>query len=523
MLVKTLNALAMAHHISQEDEFYSHDIHADDKHHGQEEKRNSLGRRIDVQQKSVRTRDRHGGYHLRSNPSPDPRQQVMPRSDYFHSQEDAVSKHRDEVPAFESSAGSRREPLISPSDKQAFVRENNPVPSEYGINEPSYTKSERYSSRDFDPSSKHLRNHSPGEKRESSDISRAVQNSDATATRQREAFGIPRPISDYYTDSIHEIPSERHLPHATSDLSSVGDDVWQEDYDTLSEEAETLFRRLGVQSNDQMAKRSSKRAGQSYLTPNDHEQRGDRSRSRTSPEYTNHSQDPRLGARQSWRSGLPSSVYRTLLDRYGETEMRRQEILWELYKTEQIFADRLHSIVRLFVQPLRAQNRKSWIVGVPNDVARLFDWLEDIVNLHLEILAALQNARKGHYSMIDRVANSLKVLVPKLEVYQPYLARLEETTASIQRLIADDENDFGEFISIQESSTECDGGSLEQLLIEPVNRLGQYPDYFRVCTFGHLCNQRIKLRCPQNSVCYMLLLIHIQTICRRSRCFIPRT
>lgn len=440
--------------------------------------------------------DRHGGY--RSNPSTDFRQQLMPHGNYSYShptQKDPVSGHRDEVRQMtaldENSARSRREPLKLPSDKQAFVRESNPEPPEYGIKRHSYTKSDRYSPRDFDPSSKHPRNQSPNENRESSDISRAVQNSDAAATRQREAFGIPRPISDYYTDSIHEVPSEQHLPHATSNLSSVGDDVWQEDYDALSEEAETLFRRLGVQSKDQTAKRSNKRTGQSYVTPNDHEQREHRSRSRKSPEHANHFPDPeqnrsRFGARQSWRSSLPSSVYRTLLDRYGETEIRRQEILWELYETEQTFADRLHSIVRLFVQPLRAQNRKSWIVGVPDDVARLFDWLEDIVNLHLEILAALQRARKGHYSMIDRVANSLKVLVPKLEVYQPYLARLEETTASIQRLIDDGENDFGEFVSIQEASTECDGGSLEQLLIEPVNRLGQYPDYFRVRIFGHL-------------------------------------
>lgn len=89
--------------------------------------------------------------------------------------------------------------------------------------------------------------------------------------------------------------------------------------------------------------------------------------------------------------------------------------------------------------------------------------------------------------MVNQVAKSLKVLVPKLEVYQPYLARLEETTASIQRLTADCENDFGEFVSIQEASTECDGGRLEQLLVEPINRLGQYPDYFQVRVFGHLC------------------------------------
>ena len=69
--------------------------------------------------------------------------------------------------------------------------------------------------------------------------------------------------------------------------------------------------------------------------------------------------------------------------------MERQEIIWELCETELAFVDRLHSVIRLFIRPLRAQNSKTWIAGVPPDVARLFDWLEDIVNVHSQISAVL--------------------------------------------------------------------------------------------------------------------------------------
>lgn len=331
---------------------------------------------------------------------------------------------------------------------------------------------------------------------ELSDISSAAENSYAAATRQREAFGIPRPISDYYTDSIHEVASQE-LPHANSDLSSVGDDIWREDCDGFSAEAESLFEKLGgVNHNgeDPRRKRSSTKDFQTQPCRNVCDLSG-RSHSALSqnsdassvydeqiPEPSENPQGRSFSLKsiKTWRSDIPPSVYHTLLEQYGEVEIHRQEVIWELCETECMFVNHLHGVVRLFVRPLRAQNSKTWITGVPAEVARLFDWLEDIVNLHSHILAALQAARKGPYSMVDLIAESLRVLVPRLEVYQPYLVRLEDVAALIERLGDDEQSDFGEFVTLQESSTECDGWGLERFLIEPVNRLSQYPEFFRV-------------------------------------------
>jgi len=90
--------------------------------------------------------------------------------------------------------------------------------------------------------------------------------------------------------------------------------------------------------------------------------------------------------------------------------------------------------------------------------------LEDIVNLHAQMLTALHTARKGHYSIVERVAESLKIFVPRLEVYQPYLVRLEDVAALIERLMDNEQSDFGEFVTLQENSAECDGWSLERFL-----------------------------------------------------------
>jgi hypothetical protein len=56
----------------------------------------------------------------------------------------------------------------------------------------------------------------------------------------------------------------------------------------------------------------------------------------------------------------------------------------------------------------------------------------------------------------------------------------------IERLMEDEHSDFGEFVTIQQGSTECQGWSLEKFLIEPVNRLAHYPEFFRVSTFCYL-------------------------------------
>ena len=332
----------------------------------------------------------------------------------------------------------------------------------------------------------------------SSDISSFAESSYAVATRQREAFGIPRPISDYYTDSVHEVASEE-LPHADSDLSSVGDDLWRADCEGFSAEAETLFEKLGSSSyhqDDVRGRRSSTKSHPEQPRYNDSDFPGQRSSSSFSQnsdapsvyddkatEASHLEKDWRitsLKANATWRSSIPPSIYRSLLDHHGEVEMQRQEVIWELCKTESLFVNHLHTVVRLFVQPLRAQNSKTWITGVPADVARLFDWLDDIVNLHSQILTTLHASRTGHYSTVDRIAETLKVFVPRLEVYQPYLVRLEDIAALIERLMVDEHSEFGEFVALQEGSTECDGRSLEKFLIEPVNRLAQYPEFFRV-------------------------------------------
>ena len=152
----------------------------------------------------------------------------------------------------------------------------------------------------------------------------------------------------------------------------------------------------------------------------------------------------------------------------------------EIFETEEDLLRLFHICVRLFIRPLRMQNSKSWITGVPPNVAKLFDWFDDIVTLHEEIYESLCLARDTMTPTTDRVSEVLRHFVLNAEVYQPYLVRLSDVSEEIMALTDSRNNDLGQFISLQQRQPECESWSLERLLMLPVNRLAAYQDLFAV-------------------------------------------
>lgn len=108
------------------------------------------------------------------------------------------------------------------------------------------------------------------------------------------------------------------------------------------------------------------------------------------------------------------------------------------------------------------------------------------MNLHNQMLSALQATRTAQYPSVERVAESIRVFLPRFEVYQPYLVRLADVVSLMEHLVQDETSDFGEFIDIQQGNPECDDWSFQMFLNEPVGRLAKYPDFFSVSvSFSH--------------------------------------
>ena len=159
----------------------------------------------------------------------------------------------------------------------------------------------------------------------------------------------------------------------------------------------------------------------------------------------------------------------------------REAVIQEIFETEENLLRLLHICMRQFVLPLRIESSRSWITGVPRNVARLLDWFDDIVNLHEQIYQSLCLARDTQSSTTDRVSESLRCFVLKAEVYQPYLIRLPDVSEEISLLMAGSgESDFGQFVNLQEQTSECDGWTFRSLLMLPVHRLSAYQTLFSV-------------------------------------------
>ncbi|KAF8123546.1 Dbl homology domain-containing protein [Boletus edulis] len=144
-------------------------------------------------------------------------------------------------------------------------------------------------------------------------------------------------------------------------------------------------------------------------------------------------------------------------------------------------------MIQLFISPLRVRDTRMWVSGIPGDVTKLFDWLDDIVRVHAQLSSTLVSRQIVDHPRLQIISEVFRGFVPRLETYQPYLVKLEFTASVIDGLIHEGKNDFGDFIKLQEASERCQGWNLETYLIEPVNRLAQYPEVFRASVDHGLC------------------------------------
>ncbi|KAG6372057.1 hypothetical protein JVT61DRAFT_8765 [Boletus reticuloceps] len=317
-------------------------------------------------------------------------------------------------------------------------------------------------------------------KRYSSELSRIMAVSIAAAERQRQAFGISSSpdLEDHEADSSQ-------LPHADSDVSLIGGHRWQDDCDELA--TGSLLQQL-----DQTCGTDGRESDSRPLSTGELSLSSAQTHSSVSQESiysTSNSPTRRLSQGivvQESPPAIPTvrdqqwqTFERHVLDSYGEVEAQRQRFIWEFTESEDNFVTQLQNMIQLFISPLRVRDTRMWVSGIPGDVTKLFDWLDDIVRVHAQLSSTLVSRQIVDHPRLQIISEVFRGFVPRLETYQPYLVKLEFTASVIDGLTHEGKNDFGDFIKLQEALERCQGWSLEKYLIEPVNRLAQYPEVFR--------------------------------------------
>jgi hypothetical protein len=193
-----------------------------------------------------------------------------------------------------------------------------------------------------------------------------------------------------------------------------------------------------------------------------------------------------MSSDRTWRATIPDSIYDQIRRIHSADELLRQEVIFELCQTEESFVNGLKGVVRLFSQPLRTPHGK-WIAGVPFNVSRLFDSLNDIVYLHSHLVDALRQNKLAQGALVLRFADTFQPYVSRLEVHQAYLVRFEGVTREIEDLARKPDSEFGEFVRMQQGLPECGAMTLSSFLLKPVQRLMKYPLFFKVSLGAFSC------------------------------------
>ncbi|KAF8685055.1 RhoGEF domain [Rhizoctonia solani] len=188
-------------------------------------------------------------------------------------------------------------------------------------------------------------------------------------------------------------------------------------------------------------------------------------------------QDKRKAIHESWRASLEDIEFKRLEKAYEPTELCRQELIWEFHQSERMFVETMRTLIRLFFQPLRTQDQRKWITGLSPEVTKLFDWLDDIAHLHEQLLDALETMRQDHEQVIILFSETVQPFIPLMELYQPYVVRMDETVKQISAMTLDSSSHFGEFVRMKHALADCED-SLEDMIKRPLSRVREYIHFF---------------------------------------------
>ncbi|KAF8840098.1 hypothetical protein BDN67DRAFT_1003204 [Paxillus ammoniavirescens] len=190
--------------------------------------------------------------------------------------------------------------------------------------------------------------------RYSSELSRIMAASNEAAAQQSQAFGIGSSLG--FED--HRPGATSTLPHADSDLSSVGGEGWQYQCDDL--DTGSLLQQLSRPDTSGSSDKQS--------LAEEHPLISSQTQSSMSQEsiYSTQNSPTR---RETIIYEFPSSSLterdhkwgefeRHVLHCYGGEESRRQRFVWELADSEENFVGQLRNMVQLFILPLRARDTR---------------------------------------------------------------------------------------------------------------------------------------------------------------------
>ena len=168
---------------------------------------------------------------------------------------------------------------------------------------------------------------------------------------------------------------------------------------------------------------------------------------------------------ERWKDKVTPEQYEAVPER----ERQRQEVIYELIRTEREYVRDLGIVIDVFLKPIKEKKILS-----PKEMA-LFSSIDQLKPVNEELLRRLTE-RFDVNPVVEEVGDVFVTLAEYFKIYKVYCRNHPHSMLEYQRLKTDGKNKkFKQFEEEALKKTECRLMDLQSFLLKPVQRICKYP------------------------------------------------
>ncbi|KAI9141773.1 Dbl homology domain-containing protein [Paraphysoderma sedebokerense] len=172
-----------------------------------------------------------------------------------------------------------------------------------------------------------------------------------------------------------------------------------------------------------------------------------------------------LGSR-SWVESMGGSEVVEKLN-LSKADIKRQEVIYEMAKTEQDYVKDLDFVLETYITPLR----KNKVVRA-KDLAIIFSNWEQLLPVNQELLRSLES-RRGQNKIVEQVGDIWLRISDYLKIYTMYCSNHPYALVRLEKVMG--VKSFSKFCDACAALPESRSMNLASYLIKPVQRICKYP------------------------------------------------
>nr|CAG8497529.1 13647_t:CDS:2 [Entrophospora candida]CAG8500937.1 2273_t:CDS:2 [Entrophospora candida] len=168
------------------------------------------------------------------------------------------------------------------------------------------------------------------------------------------------------------------------------------------------------------------------------------------------------------------TVEEDLVDNLSPIELKRQEVLFEIIKTEQEYVRDLKLMEELFINPIKEAEQKSRKQIVPENLNKIFNSVSYFLFIHEVISNCLNERQENQSPLVRSISDILLAYVWVFRAYAPYLIHYEKALRELSDAVRK-KNKLGQLVRKQQKFATCRNMPLSTYLLKPFQRLLKYP------------------------------------------------